>query len=96
MPQNWLYCDTWCAPEDLSKAKTIDLCNNPQTKEPKLAAARRLIPEWETYDNEIRQLWQKVYGDDSNHAAMGSATQHGSSSTTPEKPVHEDGHGGDL
>ena len=33
-----------------SQAKTIDLCNNPKTKEPKLQAARRILPEWEGLD----------------------------------------------
>ncbi|KAJ2856350.1 killer toxin resistant protein, partial [Coemansia erecta] len=32
---------------------TIDLCNNPMTKEPKLERARRLLPEWEVYDKRI-------------------------------------------
>ena len=34
-------------------AKTIDLCNNPLTKTPKLENARRIIPEWDSYDSEI-------------------------------------------
>ena len=34
----------------LPQAKTIDLCNNPKTKEPKLQAARRILPEWEGLD----------------------------------------------
>ncbi|ETO27492.1 UDP-glucose ceramide glucosyltransferase-like 1 isoform 2 [Reticulomyxa filosa] len=33
-------------------AKTIDLCNNPLTKEPKLEKAKRLITEWEQVDKE--------------------------------------------
>ena len=36
-------------------------CNNPMTKEPKLAAAVRIVPEWKDYDNEIKSLmdtWQ--------------------------------------
>lgn len=27
LPQEWLYCDTWCSSDTLSKAKTIDLVN---------------------------------------------------------------------
>jgi len=38
------------------RAKTIDLCNNPQTKEPKLNAATRIIAEWNDYDQEIKTL----------------------------------------
>jgi UDP-glucose:glycoprotein glucosyltransferase len=42
-----------------ASAKTIDLCNNPLTKEPKLTAARRIAPEWVDYDNEIKALKEK-------------------------------------
>ncbi|XP_041806294.1 UDP-glucose:glycoprotein glucosyltransferase 2 isoform X2 [Chelmon rostratus] len=60
LPQEWLWCETWC--DDASKvtAKTIDLCNNPKTKEPKLTAAARIVPEWVEYDNEIKQLLRRV------------------------------------
>jgi hypothetical protein len=34
------------------QARTIDLCNNPKTKEPKLQAARRIIAEWPALDDE--------------------------------------------
>ena len=34
------------------QARTIDLCNNPKTKEPKLSAARRIIQEWPDLDAE--------------------------------------------
>ncbi|KAG0744948.1 hypothetical protein G6F26_001294 [Rhizopus arrhizus] len=60
LPQEWLWCETWCSDESLKKAKTIDLCNNPLTREPKLDRARRQVPEWETYDNEIDELRKKV------------------------------------
>lgn len=53
LPQEWLWCETWCSDESLGAAKTIDLCNNPQTKEPKLERARRQVPEWTAYDDEI-------------------------------------------
>ncbi|XP_053733940.1 UDP-glucose:glycoprotein glucosyltransferase 2 isoform X2 [Synchiropus splendidus] len=60
LPQEWLWCETWC--DDASKltAKTIDLCNNPKTKEPKLAAAARIVPEWVQYDGEIKELLRRV------------------------------------
>ncbi|KAF2848212.1 glycosyltransferase family 24 protein [Plenodomus tracheiphilus IPT5] len=64
LPQEWLWCETWCADEDLEKAKTIDLCNNPQTKEPKLERARRQIPEWTVYDEEIGGLMRRVRGEE--------------------------------
>ncbi|RGP71852.1 udp-glucose:glyco glucosyltransferase [Fusarium longipes] len=62
LPQEWLWCETWCSDESLTKARTIDLCNNPQTKEPKLDRARRQVPEWTVYDNEIAALDQRRKG----------------------------------
>jgi UDP-glucose:glycoprotein glucosyltransferase len=56
LPQEWLWCETWCSDESLKTAKTIDLCNNPMTKEPKLDRARRQVPEWAAYDEEIGAL----------------------------------------
>ncbi|XP_074155473.1 UDP-glucose:glycoprotein glucosyltransferase 2 isoform X1 [Sminthopsis crassicaudata] len=60
LPQEWLWCETWCDDESKKKAKTIDLCNNPKTKEPKLKAAVRIIPEWIEYDTEIRNLLKEI------------------------------------
>lgn len=53
LDQSWLWCETWCSDEGLQTAKTIDLCNNPLTHEPKLKRARRIIPEWDVYDQEV-------------------------------------------
>ncbi|KIW75177.1 hypothetical protein Z517_11949 [Fonsecaea pedrosoi CBS 271.37] len=53
LSQEWLWCETWCDDASLAKAKTIDLCNNPLTKEPKLDRAKRQVPEWTLYDEEI-------------------------------------------
>jgi len=52
LPQDWLWCETWCSDASLSTAKTIDLCNNPLTKEPKLERAKRILPEWVSLDQE--------------------------------------------
>ncbi|KAF3931846.1 hypothetical protein ABW19_dt0203562 [Dactylella cylindrospora] len=60
LPQDWLWCETWCSDESLATAKTIDLCNNPMTKEPKLDRARRQVPEWTEYDDEIAALAKRV------------------------------------
>ena len=60
LPQDWLWCETWCADEALLAAKTIDLCNNPLTKEPKLSRARRQVPEWGVYDEEIARLMART------------------------------------
>ena len=62
LPQDWLWCETWCSDEALKTAKTIDLCNNPQTKEPKLKRARRQVPEWTVYDEEIAEVLRKAEG----------------------------------
>ena len=62
LPQHWLWCETWCSDESLADAKTIDLCNNPLTKEPKLDRARRQVPEWTAYDDEIAALARRVRG----------------------------------
>uniref|UniRef100_A0A9J7XMW8 UDP-glucose ceramide glucosyltransferase-like 1 n=1 Tax=Cyprinus carpio carpio TaxID=630221 RepID=A0A9J7XMW8_CYPCA len=60
LPQEWLWCETWCDDRSKAAAKTIDLCNNPKTKEPKLSAAVRIVPEWSKYDNEIKQFLKQV------------------------------------
>ncbi|XP_038673760.1 UDP-glucose:glycoprotein glucosyltransferase 1 isoform X3 [Scyliorhinus canicula] len=60
LPQEWLWCETWCSDETKEMAKTIDLCNNPKTKEPKLKAAMRIVPEWNDYDNEIKELSKRM------------------------------------
>ena len=52
--QEWLWCETWCGNETKATAKTIDLCNNPLTKEPKLDGARRIVKEWPALDAEQR------------------------------------------
>ncbi|KAI1056814.1 hypothetical protein LB507_002177 [Fusarium sp. FIESC RH6] len=72
LPQEWLWCETWCSDESLSNARTIDLCNNPQTKEPKLDRARRQVPEWTVYDNEIAALDRRRKGiEDKNENTEG-------------------------
>ncbi|KXZ46285.1 hypothetical protein GPECTOR_45g155 [Gonium pectorale] len=61
LPQEWLWCESWCGNATKSKAKTIDLCNNPRTKEPKLSAARRIIgPLWEQLDAEQEGVTREV------------------------------------
>ncbi|XP_075983141.1 UDP-glucose-glycoprotein glucosyltransferase [Anticarsia gemmatalis] len=60
LPQEWLWCETWCDNDSKTYAKTIDLCNNPMTKEAKLSAAMRIVPEWSEYDDEIKGLQARV------------------------------------
>ena len=59
LPQDWLWCETWCSDKDKVNAKTIDICNNPLTKEPKLVAAKRIVSEWNEYDTKIKDF---LYG----------------------------------
>ncbi|KAF2083658.1 glycosyltransferase family 24 protein [Saccharata proteae CBS 121410] len=63
LPQEWLWCETWCSDESLGRARTIDLCNNPLTKEPKLERARRQVPEWNLYDEEIAEVARRARGE---------------------------------
>lgn len=69
LPQEWLWCETWCSDESLTNARTIDLCNNPQTKEPKLERARRQVPEWTVYDEEIAALARETAEREGGRAA---------------------------
>ena len=62
LPQEWLWCETWCSDESFKEARTVDLCNNPLTKEPKLSRARRQLPEWTVYDDEIAALAKRRRG----------------------------------
>lgn len=66
LPQEWLWCESWCGNTTKSKAKTIDLCNNPMTKEPKLQGARRIVSEWSDLDMEARQFTAKILGEDTD------------------------------
>ncbi|KAL8706222.1 MAG: hypothetical protein Q9201_000728 [Fulgogasparrea decipioides] len=77
LPQEWLWCETWCDDESLEKARTIDLCNNPLTKEPKLERARRQVPEWGLYDEEIRGVWRRVRESGGNGMAEGLVREKG-------------------
>ena len=62
LPQDWLWCESWCSEESKGTAKTIDLCNNPLHKEPKLAMAKRVVDgdlfeeNWVQLDDEVKML----------------------------------------
>ncbi|KAG8474154.1 hypothetical protein CXB51_033927 [Gossypium anomalum] len=74
LPQEWLWCESWCGNATKSKAKTIDLCNNPMTKEPKLKGARRIVLEWTDLDFEARKFTAKILGDEmDNPEALASS-----------------------
>lgn len=71
LPQEWLWCETWCDDHSKKSAKTIDLCNNPMTKEPKLQAAVRIVAEWSDYDQELKRLQNRVQEEAAeNHTAQ--------------------------
>ena len=59
LPQEWLWCESWCSMETKPASKTIDLCNNPLHKEPKLEMAKRVIngtlfkESWTEIDDKI-------------------------------------------
>jgi len=60
LPENWLWCETWCTMESRDDAKTIDLCNNPLTKLPKLEAAAKFVPEWSKYESIVRAFEEEL------------------------------------
>ncbi|KAM6969007.1 UDP-glucose:glycoprotein glucosyltransferase 1 isoform 1-T1 [Tautogolabrus adspersus] len=76
LPQEWLWCETWCDDSSKRSAKTIDLCNNPMTKEPKLQAAERIVAEWTDYDQEIKRLQTRVQKGPDHTAKPQSADTH--------------------
>lgn len=81
LPQEWLWCESWCGTATKSKAKTIDLCNNPMTKEPKLQGAKRIVSEWPDLDLEARTFTAKILRDESElQEAVASDKSQGSQS----------------
>jgi UDP-glucose:glycoprotein glucosyltransferase len=66
LPQEWLWCESWCSDESKKAAKTIDLCNNPLHKEAKLSMAKRVISgdlfeeSWEELDEEVKRSTLEV------------------------------------
>lgn len=83
LPQEWLWCQTWCSDDNFSRAKVIDLCNNPQTKEAKLTAAQRIVPEWTTYDQEIKQLMTRKLDEEQEQAMKAAQEEDKKSETDP-------------
>ena len=70
LPQEWLWCESWCSDETKATAKTIDLCNNPMHKEPKVSMAKRII-SGELFEESWVELDQEVQAfEDEYFAAM--------------------------
>lgn len=60
LPQEWLWCESWCSESSKTNAKTIDMCQHPSKKEGKLQQARRIAPEWAQYDDELQSILDKL------------------------------------
>ncbi|PIA18295.1 hypothetical protein COEREDRAFT_13858 [Coemansia reversa NRRL 1564] len=105
LPQEWLWCETWCSDGGLKKAKTIDLCNNPMTKEPKLERARRLLPEWEVFDKQVADFSRTLAQHGKHEGAqiadaeavnidqplpVAKAKHHSSNEAPADKNIHEE------
>jgi UDP-glucose:glycoprotein glucosyltransferase len=69
----------------LKEAKTIDLCNNPLTKEPKLDRARRQVPEWTVYDDEIAAVDKKRKGNGNGGSENNTKSRTLETATTSKK-----------
>ncbi|KAI8867576.1 hypothetical protein GQ42DRAFT_164697 [Ramicandelaber brevisporus] len=91
LPQEWLWCSTWCSMKSLKKAKTIDLCNDPMTREPKLSRARRLIPEWNDYDQEVAALFEEAAAQESHQQpVIAEAIVDDASTVTATSETHDE------
>lgn len=88
LPQEWLWCESWCGNATKAAAKTIDLCNNPETKEPKLQAARRIVPEWSNYDDEVSRFTASVR-ERLSAGAISDSCENSTTSDRCEKPAAE-------
>jgi len=86
LPQEWLWCETWCDDESKAKAKTIDLCNNPLTKTPKLENAVRIVSEWVDYDNAVKAFEKRFYASREQEWDDGSGVGDATNAATNAKP----------
>ncbi|EDW79389.1 uncharacterized protein Dwil_GK20450 [Drosophila willistoni] len=100
LPDDWLWCQTWCSDSSFKSAKVIDLCNNPQTKEAKLTAAQRIVPEWKDYDAELKTLMARIEDHENAHGSRDAYDDdddeddyEGQLTGTTLPPPHEPKHG---
>ncbi|KAK3264083.1 hypothetical protein CYMTET_27152, partial [Cymbomonas tetramitiformis] len=89
----WLWCESWCGDATKSKARTIDLCNNPMTKEPKLDMARRIVGEWSDYDEVVRGLTERVEAMQSGDTGDAAGANIVLEDATPAEQVSEEAAG---
>ncbi|XP_016995531.2 UDP-glucose:glycoprotein glucosyltransferase [Drosophila takahashii] len=93
LPDDWLWCQTWCSDSNFKSAKVIDLCNNPQTKEAKLTAAQRIVPEWKDYDAELKTLLARIEDHENSHGRDATVDDSVEGKGTTATPSHEPKHG---
>ncbi|XP_017037639.1 UDP-glucose:glycoprotein glucosyltransferase [Drosophila kikkawai] len=97
LPDDWLWCQTWCSDTSFKTAKVIDLCNNPQTKEAKLTAAQRIVPEWKDYDGELKSLMARIEDHENSHGGRDTveddSLEQDPLEVTTVRPSHEPKHG---
>jgi UDP-glucose:glycoprotein glucosyltransferase len=87
----WLWCETWCSDDSKVNAKTIDLCNNPLTKTPKLDNAIRIIPEWTELDQTTSDWYRRFQQEfATQHLSANSAEQDQQTTIAIEKPPKTD------
>jgi UDP-glucose:glycoprotein glucosyltransferase len=86
-----LWCETWCDQSSKKTAKSIDLCNNPLTKESKLDAARRIVSEWSDYDDEMQRLAEDIKSGKTT-IGNGSSASSTTATTPPTTESHSDKH----
>jgi UDP-glucose:glycoprotein glucosyltransferase len=65
----------FCSKDSKKRAKSIDLCNNPLTKESKLDAARRIVGEWSDYDDEVQRFAEEIRTGKNSSSSSGSAAE---------------------
>lgn len=67
LSQDWLWCETWCADEEMESAKTIDLCNNPLTKINKVEIAKKRVEEWPRLEEKAMKTEDNFSSNDYEH-----------------------------
>ncbi|CAN8066058.1 unnamed protein product [Agarophyton chilense] len=88
LPEEWLWCESWCDDESKERAKAIDLCNNPMTKEPKLSSAKRIIGEWVEYDNAASDLTEELYRYLQSQSTPNSTSENKACQASPSNSLH--------
>ena len=75
--------------DTLKTAKTIDLCNNPLTKTPKLEVAKQLLPEWVGLDARAKAL-EPIFAAQQQSKEQSSAQKAGTAAANAAAPKHDE------